>query len=149
MKNLFFLILILFFYSFSASANPDGKGLLCKCVKCNLENDIVYKTYELGMKEIGIFFQYKGAQVITFQRQNDEIVKGGLALTEYHTTDNEIKWLWFSLNRETLILKSIYPNSNVRQCTLYSNKDKFDNAMYDLFIKYQNKLNMKLKKNKL
>ena len=111
--GLFFCIFI-FFSKFSFSyASPDGKGLLCKCVKCNFENDIVYKTddlktYDLGMKEIGIYFQNKGAQVITFKRHNDEIVKGGLVLTEYHTNDNEIKWLWFTLNRETLILKSIY-----------------------------------------
>lgn len=149
-----FFVSLFFFQSFLSYASPDGKGLLCKCVKCNFENDIVYKTddlktYDLGMKEIGIYFQNKGAQVITFKRHNDEIVKGGLMLTEYHTNDNEIKWLWFTLNRETLILKSIYPNSNVRQCVLYSNKDKLDNAMYDLFIKYQNKLNLKLKKNKL
>ena len=42
-----------------------------------------------------------------------------------------------------------YVNPTTAYADDNSNKDKLDSAMYDLFIKYQNKLNLKLKKNKL
>lgn len=56
MKKTFFLILVIFFYTFSAFGNPNGKGLICKCIKCILENDILYKSYDLDMKELIVYF---------------------------------------------------------------------------------------------
>ena len=152
-KNIFVVIISilfsLFFYSLPASANPNGKGLICKCIKCVLENDLLYKSYELDMKELIIYFDNGAANAWTFKRVNDEILRGGLMPVEYQSNMSKIKWLWFELDRETLILKNVYPNSNIRKCTLFPNKEKFDIATYDLFLKYQNKLNKKIKKNQI
>jgi len=149
MKKTFFLILVIFFYTFSAFGNPNGKGLICKCIKCILENDILYKSYDLDMKELIVYFDNGAASAWTFKRVNDEILRGGLVPVEYKANISKITWLWFELDRETLTLKTVYPNSNIRKCTLFSNKDKLDSAAYDLFLKYQNQLNSKLKKNKI
>lgn len=161
MKKIIPLILILVFQSFSSFGNPNGKGIICKCVYCNLNHiDLFSYLQNRTPTEIGFIFKDNRVSKYFIKKTSDDIkikkIINNLTTNEFNTNENEIKWniglFNYILNRKTLDLsqKIIGDNGSVsvRNCYVLS-ESKFLKKMKELSIKYQDEYNQKIKDNKI
>ena len=65
MKKLLLITIILVLQSFPSFGNPNGKGVVCKCIKCDL-NSIFFGTYFIKEKPTEIGFLFKDNVVNIF-----------------------------------------------------------------------------------
>ena len=117
MKNIILLTFILVFQSFPLFGNPNEKGVVCKCIKCNL-NSIFIGTYlsEKKPTEIGFLFKNNVVNIFTIGRKNDEIYYDkfeGNKKFRFRVTNEKIIWNYykyrtFTLNRKELKLYNDY-----------------------------------------
>ena len=105
----------------------EGKGLVCKCVKCGNLSSRMSPTK---------FYQFKSQKVnhlfVVGPRTNKEdwTIEADPSKGTFGLHQKEIDW-WTAgqtsynvLNRETLMLKEIYSkeNFNIRKCVVYDKK---------------------------
>ena len=162
MKIIILLTFILVFKSFSSFGNPNGKGVVCKCIKCDL-NSIFFGTYLIEEKptEIGFLFKDNVVNIFIIGKKNDEIYYDEFEKNKkfrFRVTNEKIIWDYykyrtFTLNRKDLKLYNEFKTKdkyrlNTRICSVHSYQN-FHNKMSSIVNKYQNLLNEKLKDNKI
>ena len=167
MKKIIFIIIISLFYSIHAYGSVDGKGIICKCLDCNL-NHLDPSSYLADKKptEIGFHFKINKVAIYYLSKIGDNIkVSENLQTTlrkkkRFNIDQNEIKWTYkdslniyaYVLDRKTLRLSKMNITKtkifNRRSCKAYSEIEFFKN-MNLLSEKYQTYYDKKLNKNKI
>ena len=162
-KILLITIFLLLLQSFNSFGNPNGKGIICKCVFCNLTHiDISSYVPNRTPTEIGFFFKNDTVSKYFISKINDEIKmiektnKDVKKKPKFYTDENEIKWTSefnYILDRKTLdlsekIVRNGKGSISVRTCQVLT-ESIFFKKMEELSIKYQNVYNKKIKDNKI
>ena len=162
MKKIILLTFILVFQSFSSFGNPNGKGVVCKCIKCDLSH-IFIGTYLIKEKptEIGFLFKDNVVNIFIIGRKNDKIYYYDFEKNKkfrFRVTNEKITWDYykyrtFILHRKDLKLYNEFKTKdkyylNIRICSVHSSQ-KFHKRMNSIVNKYQNQLNEKLRDNKI
>ncbi len=167
MKKLFIITMIFLIQSFPSFGSVDGKGIICKCLNCNLEHlDPSSYVYNKIPTEIGFHFKINKVAIYYISKIGDSIkVNENIQTTlrkkkRFVTNENEIKWTYkdslniyaYTLDRKTLILRKMNIIKNKvftsRECEAYLEIEFFEN-MIKLAKKYQRLYNDKPKKNKI
>ena len=167
MNKLFIFIIVFLFQSFPSYGSVDGKGIICKCLVCNLEHldPSSYMPNNIPT-EIGFHFKINKVAIYYIRKIGDKIKVGENFQTtlrkkkRFFSDENEIKWTYkdslniyaYSLNRKTLILSKMNIIKtqifNTRKCEPFSEIDFF-NKMNKLSEIYQNAYDIKTNKNKI
>lgn len=167
MKKIIIITAILLTQSLSAFGKVNGKGLICKCVECEL-GKIPSASYIENKKkpsEIGYYFYDDKVSPYYIKIENDEIFISKGSSSYYKSDLNRIQWEVdytnnfvhkhiFILDRKTLLLekKSIYNYKfsyrTLRNCNPFNGFKNFKKGMNELVLGYQNNYDLELKKNK-
>ena len=167
MKKIISIIIISLFYSIPSYGSVDGKGIICKCLDCNL-NHLDPSSYLADKKptEIGFHFKINKVAIYYLSKIGDNIkVSENLQTTlrkkkKFHLDQDEINWTYkdslniyaYVLDRKTLILSKMNITKtttlNRRKCKAYSEIEFFKN-MNLLSEKYQTYYDKKPNKNKI
>ena len=165
--KIIYLIFILFFQTIPSFGSVDGKGIICKCLNCNLDHldPSSYMPNNIPT-EIGFHFKINKVAIYYIRKIGDKIKVSENAQTtlrkkkRFSSDENEIKWTYkdslniyaYSLNRKTLILRKMNITKtetyNVRKCEPFS-EIEFFKYMNKLSKNYQTVYNNKPKKNKI
>lgn len=162
MIKVLLITIIFLLQSFPSYGNPNGKGIICKCVFCNLTH-IDISSYVPNRKptEIGFVFKNDTVSQYFISKINDDIKmiektnKDVKKKPKFYTDENEIKWTSgfnYILYRKTLELSKRIVGSkgsvSERNCQVFQ-ESKFFKKMEELLIKYQNVYNQTIKDNKI
>ena len=167
MKIIIFITISFLLHSLPSFGSVNGKGIICKCLDCNL-NHIDPSSYLSYKKpsEIGFHFKINKVAIYYISKIGDNIkVSENLQTTlrkkkRFFLDQNEITWTYkdslniyaYVLDRKTLILSKINIIKtkifNRRSCKAFSEIEFFKN-MDDLSEKYQAQYDKKLNKNKI
>ena len=166
MKKLILTIIILL-YSYTSFGSVNDKGIICKCLKCDLGHLDPTSYMPNNMPtEIGFHFKTNKVAIYYITKIGDKVkVSENIETTlrkkkRFSSNENEIKWTYkdslniyaYSLDRKTLILskKNITKTKiyNLRKCVPYS-EIEFFKKMNQLSDNYQTIYNNKPKKNKI
>lgn len=164
MRKIFITTLIYFITSFSALGKVDGKGLICKCIECELENipNVSYFENRKKISEIGFFFNNNKVKHYYINKKNDKIsLLEKSEQLNYHSDIDKIKWedgktykIYWVLDRKTLLLERTnttnrkVTSKTLRKCSGHNSFKDFKKVMNQLILKYQTNYETKLKKNK-
>ena len=167
MKKAFFITLILLIQSFHSLGSVNGKGILCKCLDCKLDQ-LDPSSYIPNNKptEIGFHFKFNKVAIYYISKIGDDIkVSENVETTlrkkkNFSADENKIKWTYkdslniysYELDRKTLILSKMNITKtkihNLRKCEAFTEIDFFK-KMDKLSKNYQNNYNNQPKKNKI
>ena len=167
MIKIIFITIILLFNSLPSYGSVDSKGIICKCLDCNL-NHLDPSSYLANKKptEIGFHFKINKVAIYYISKIGDNIkVSENLQATlrkkkRFYIDQNEIKWTYkdsiniyaYLLDRKNLILSKMNITKtktlNRRNCKAYPEIEFFKN-MNLLSEKYQTYYDKKTNKNKI
>ncbi len=165
--RIIFLIIIFLFQNFPSFGSVDGKGIVCKCLKCQ-PNHLDPSSYMPNNipTEIGFHFKINKVAIYYINKIGDKIKVGENIQTtlrkkkRFYSNQDEIKWTYkdslniyaYSLDRKTLILSKMNiiktETYNIRKCEPFA-EIEFFNRMNNLSKSYQNIYDNKLIKNKI
>ena len=167
MNKKIILVLFLLIKSFPSFGSVDGKGIVCKCLVCNLEHldPSSYMPNNIPT-EIGFHFKINKVAIYYIRKIGDKIkVSENFQTTlrkkkRFFSDENEIKWTYkdslniyaYSLDRKTLILSKMNITKtekfNIRKCEPFSEIEFFI-KMNKLSENYQKIYDNKPNKNKI
>ena len=167
MNKIIFLTIILLIQSFHSLGSVNGKGIICKCLDCKIDQ-LDSSSYIPNNKptEIGFHFKINKVAIYYISKIGDDIkVSENIETTlrkkkSFSANEDKIEWTYkdnlniyaYELDRKTLILKKMNITKtkiyNVRKCEAFKEIDFFKN-MEQLSKKYQDIYNKKPKKNKI
>ena len=167
MKKIFFITLILLIQSFHSLGSVNGKGIICKCLDCKLDQ-LDPSSYIPNNKptEIGFHFKINKVAIYYISKIGDDIkVSENVEATlrkkkSFSADENIIKWTYkdslniyaYELDRKTLILSKMNITKtktyNLRKCKAFTEIDFFK-KMDKLSKKHQDNYNNQPKKNKI
>ena len=152
MKKLFLIIILLSLQIFPSFGNPNGKGVICKCVAYKDGKGCPY-MYPIR----GFFFSNNKVIGSGFNRDRDTYKIFYSKKVNYYTSAKLINWysevddayLSHTLNRKTLELKSTNEVYSFKsKCELF-NKLNYDNKIQNIKNSLQSEYDMKRKDNKI
>ena len=161
MKLLLSFVLILFLNINHSHSSPNGKGLICKCLRCSLiGTDNPKNEYQIGayLFENNLISNYEMYAHLDKMHFNEFYKK-----TPFSTDSDFIKWWVYDsswihkLNRNNLILeyyplrgdaKTIKASTSIYQCSVHS-KNEFWPKLKGLKKSLQKKIINKLKDKKI
>ena len=167
MKKIILITFFLLIQSFHSLGSVNGKGIVCECLDCKLDQ-LDPSSYISNNKptEIGFHFKINKVAIYYISKIGDKIkVSENIETTlrkkkKFSADKNKIKWTYkdslniyaYELDRKTLILSKMNitktKTHNLRKCEAYPDIDFFEN-MDQLSKKYQDSYNNKPKKNKI
>ena len=146
MKKIILLTFILLFQSFPSFGNPNGKGLICKCIEGCENRDLINKHRS---------FYFSKNQVVQHSY--------GYRENEIQVLDTNFKYIlqprtiimsiddkgpFLTLDRQTLQLGVIGNDELKEECNVYD-KSEFDIQVKKLFKKFDRFIQETLSKNKI
>ena len=165
MKKIILLSFILLIHCFPSYGGPNGKGIICKYIKGDinlLTKRTYFQTNKDGKKipsEVGYLFINNTVSFDFIERINDNIHwdrfynRSGI-FPPFRTTKDIIEWgnlnRYSKLDRKTLRLKTVVKTKvvSIRQCEVYS-KEVYLKKMEKLMKKYQKQIDDTLIGNKI
>ena len=147
MKKVLLITIFLLLQSFSSFGSPNGKGVLCYCIKC---------VGIMDKKVRGFFFENNNVYEYYYLFTNDKVdVTQTDDIFKYKLNSNTINWGNssmgdYELNRKTLNFKWSTNNLTFieRKCELFD-KIEFRKKLSEIKNIYQKSYNKSLKDNKL
>ena len=152
MKRIITLTLFLLFYSLPLSASLNGKGLVCECIETKRCSSLFSKRIhgQLFENDKTVSFSY------WITKDKVDLIIGNPQ--NYTTSVATIDWgeankkdpmaMYSSLNRQTLILNSVFVTSTKFKCEVYQKKD-YIKKMYEWRNIFQEENDDKHKDNKI
>ena len=157
MKKLFLITIILVLQSFPSFGNPNGKGLICKCIDCENTN-FTYQNHE--DKELGFLFKNNKVTKYDFITYNSGGTTWRIFWSErdisyqlnYLKFGHGLKSQYYILNRSNLSLRVFEDYTKqkivkIYQCRILKNEKSFFKKL-DLLKNKYNESNRDIKKNR-
>ena len=140
MKKLFIITLLFLVQSVPSFGNPNGKGLVCKCIVCPPKYTNESSTYYL--------FEYNKVKEFRIFSFNEKSSIEEIDYERFYLSKDKIQWLSFSywnkefnLNRKNLSLKIELSKNDrkisevIRECEVLNKNDfqiKLNKSLSDL-----------------
>ena len=153
MKKILLITIFLLLQSFPSFGNPNGKGLICKCINnCSLKTEQNYKSiyfnqYYSGPNNIFTLTNYRTRNDIVYESGSVGIFEKDYDKIFLYVEFNNKKTLEYTILRKDLTMK--YNLKKVQyKCDVFKQIEfRKRNKLLKIFL--QNEYNKKLKDNKI